>query len=127
MQKAAARDVLIYTIGFSNTGMHRARMNAKGGMASGPYASSLNTIHPGESALRSLADEAGGRSFFVESAGSLSDTYDEIATELRSQYVFVYRSEKAGTGGDWREVEIKPRNRGKYEIRTRKGYRARGG
>jgi len=127
MEKAAARDVLIYTIGFSGTGMARARMNAKGGMASGPYSSTLNNIHPGESTLRSLADEAGGRSFFVESAGALSETYDEIATELRSQYVFVYESDKDGTGGNWRSVEVKSRNRGKFEVRTRKGYRARGG
>lgn len=127
MEKAAAREVMIYTIGFSGTGMHRARMAARGGMASGPYNSTLNTVHPGESVLRSLSDDSGGRAFLVESAGALSETYDEIAAELRSQYVFVYRPTNGETDGSWREVKIKSRNRGKYEIRTRKGYRARGG
>lgn len=125
-EKAAAREVMIYTIGFSGGGMHRARMAARGGMSSGPYSSTLNTVHPGESVLRSLSDDSGGRAFLVESAGALSETYDEIAAELRSQYVFVYRPTNSKTDGTWREVKIKSRNRGKYEIRTRKGYRARG-
>jgi VWFA-related protein len=127
MEKAAAKDVMIYAIGFSGGGMHRARMTARGGMSSGPYSSALNSIHPGESILRSLADDSGGRAFLVESAGELSDTYDEIAAELRNQYVFVYQSTRELADGAWRKVDIKSRNRGKYETRTRKGYRARGG
>jgi VWFA-related protein len=127
MEKAVAKDVMIYTIGFSGGGMTRARMNARGGMNTGPYVSALNSIHPGESTLRSLSDESGGRAFLVESAGELSESYDEIAAELRSQYVFVYRPQKEVADGAWRKVDIKSRNRGKYEIRTRKGYRAQGG
>jgi|GEM_PF-483056 len=127
MKKAETRDVMIYTIGFSGGGMRRARMNAMGGMASGPYNSTLNSAHPGESVLRSLSDDTGGRAFLVESAGELSETYDEIAAELRNQYIFVYRPTNGSADGSWREVKIKSRNRGKYEVRTRKGYKARGG
>ncbi len=127
MEKAVLKDVMIYTIGFSGGGMQRARMTARGGMSSGPYSSALNSIHPGESVLRSLADDSGGRAFLVESAGALTQSYDEIAAELRSQYVFVYRPTRELPDGTWRKVDIKSRNRGKYEIRTRKGYRARGG
>jgi VWFA-related protein len=126
-EKAEAKEVMIYTIGFSGGGMNRARMNARGGMSSGPYASTLNAIHPGESVLRSLSDDSGGRAFQAESAGALTDSYDEIAAELRNQYVFVYRPTNSKRDGTWREVQVKSRNRGKYEVRTRKGYRAQGG
>ncbi len=126
-EKAEAREVMMYTIGFSGGGMNRARMNARGGMSSGPYSSTLNAIHPGESVLRSLSDDSGGRAFLVESAGALSESYDEIAAELRNQHVFVYRPTNGKLDGTWREVKVKSRNRGKYEVRTRKGYRARGG
>lgn len=77
----------------------------------------------GESAMRRLADETGGRIFRVSRRESLDDIYDTIQTELRSQYSVAYAPSNQARDGSFRRIEIKTKNRD-YRVQVRRGYYA---
>lgn len=70
--------------------------------------------------LNKLAEETGGRSFFIRAAEELRGVYAEIEKELRSQYLVAYESDQGGDRGSYREVEVDVK--GGYKARTIKGY-----
>ncbi len=71
--------------------------------------------------LSRLADETGGRFFFIERAKELGGIYDTIQKELRSQYLLAYQSSKEGNEDKFRTVEVKVGKPG-MEAKTVKGY-----
>jgi VWFA-related protein len=72
--------------------------------------------------LQRLADETGGRSFFVNGAGDLGRVYQDIEGELRTQYLIAYQSSAAGGDGTgFREVEVAVGVPG-AEAKTIRGY-----
>ena len=72
--------------------------------------------------LSRLADETGGRVFFIERAKELEGIYDVIQRELRSQYLLAYQSTREGGDPDkFRSVEIKLARPG-LEAKTVRGY-----
>ncbi len=72
--------------------------------------------------LSRLADETGGRFFFIEKARELDGIYDTIQKEVRSQYLLAYQSSKEGGSADkFRTVEVKVRKPG-LEAKTVRGY-----
>jgi Ca-activated chloride channel family protein len=71
--------------------------------------------------LSRLADETGGRFFFIERAKELEGIYDAIQKELRSQYLLAYQSSKEGNDDKFRTVEVKVAKPG-LEAKTVKGY-----
>lgn len=71
--------------------------------------------------LSRLADETGGRFFFIERAKELDGIYDTIQKELRSQYLLAYQSSKEGNDDKFRTVEVKMKKPG-MEVKTVKGY-----
>ncbi len=71
--------------------------------------------------LSRLADETGGRFFFIERAKELDGIYDQIQKELRTQYLLAYQSSKEGTDDKFRTVEVKMAKPG-MEAKTVKGY-----
>ncbi|HEX2165041.1 MAG TPA: VWA domain-containing protein [Thermoanaerobaculia bacterium] len=82
--------------------------------------------------LLRLADETGGRTFFVGRAHELAQVYAQIERELRSQYLLVYQSSldaaaggpgEEGAGGeeDFREVAVEVVRPG-VEAKTIRGY-----
>jgi Ca-activated chloride channel homolog len=72
-------------------------------------------------ALARLADETGGRSFFVETAAELLPIYRSIEEELRSKYLLVYQSTNAKPSREFRKVEVKVTEPG-LEAHTLRGY-----
>ena len=70
--------------------------------------------------LNGLAKVTGGRSFFISKAEDLAPVYDEIERELRSQYLLAYNSNRAGSGDEYRQVEV--RVKGRFKARTISGY-----
>ncbi len=74
--------------------------------------------------LGNLAEQTGGRTFFISEASELATVYDEIENELRSQYLLAYNSDQAAEAGVFREVAVEVRDaRGKrLEARTIRGY-----
>lgn len=72
--------------------------------------------------LSRLADETGGRFFFIEKANELGRIYDSIQQELRSQYLLAYQSSKEDKDAEkFRAVEVKMAKPG-LEAKTVKGY-----
>lgn len=69
--------------------------------------------------LARLAEETGGRSFFVDDAEALNDVYQTILDELRSRYLLVYQS--PGTGRGFRQIDVRVAGRG-LSVRAPRGY-----
>jgi VWFA-related protein len=71
--------------------------------------------------LKTLADETGGRSFFVEKAEELGPVYSAIQKELRSRYLLAYQSTNASREMRFRAVEVQVDRPG-LEAKTMRGY-----
>ncbi len=71
--------------------------------------------------LSEIADETGGRSFFVGDAAELEAIYRSIEEELRSQYLIAYQSSNTADERDYREVELKVARSG-VKVQTISGY-----
>ena len=71
--------------------------------------------------LSRLADETGGRFFFIEKASELERIYDLIQKELRSQYLLAYQSSQEADSDKFRTVEVKMAKPG-MEAKTVRGY-----
>jgi Ca-activated chloride channel homolog len=71
--------------------------------------------------LSRLAEDTGGRFFFISGAGDLPGVYQAIEKELRSQYLLAYQSSSAGDSDKYRTVEVKVGKPG-LEAKTLRGY-----
>ncbi|MEP7010905.1 MAG: VWA domain-containing protein [Acidobacteriota bacterium] len=71
--------------------------------------------------LTKLAEETGGRSFFVQKGEELSRIYTEIEQELRSQYLIAYQSTNSSDDTNFRTIECKVGKPG-LEAKTLRGY-----
>jgi VWFA-related protein len=84
----------------------------------------FNSMYLGsaESAMRKLAEQTGGRVIDVgNNAKKLRDAFDQIGTELRSQYMVGYVPTNTAMDGKYRKLEVKTVNPD-YKIQARKGY-----
>jgi Ca-activated chloride channel homolog len=71
--------------------------------------------------LNRLAEETGGRSFFIDRAGELDRVYESIEGEMRSQYLLAYQSTNPKRDEKFRAIEVKISRPG-LEAKTLKGY-----
>jgi len=71
--------------------------------------------------LVKLAEQTGGRSFFVEDPNELSDIYKTILEDLRSRYFLAYQSTNTADDTAFRTVEVKLKRSG-LEAKTLRGY-----
>lgn len=78
----------------------------------------------GDKVLRYFATETGGMAFFPFKAQDLSQSFENIANELRHQYSILYRPEPLKADGLWHTIEVKVKGRKDLAVRTRKGYYA---
>ena len=76
-----------------------------------------------EFVLRQLAQETGGRAFFIQRVEDLKDVYGTIANELSSQYTIGYASKNGRRDGGWRRVVVQVARSGAI-ARTKRGYYA---
>lgn len=105
LEMAQRSDVAIFTISTNSSGFF--------GLTA-PKADKL---------LKRLADETGGRAFFPFKAEDLSQSFQDIAAELRSQYSLAYRSSNVNRDGTFRAIKIEP-ERKNLKVKSRKGYYA---
>jgi Ca-activated chloride channel homolog len=73
------------------------------------------------SKLEKLANETGGRTFFVSKASDLAGVYAEIERELRSQYFLAFAPEPPPAAGERHTLGVEVRG-GKLRARTARGY-----
>jgi Ca-activated chloride channel family protein len=105
MELAQKADVTIFAISTNSTGFFGIKA---------PKA---------DKTLKRLAEETGGRAFFPFKAEDLSQSFQDIGTELRSQYSLGYRSSNPGRDGSFRTIRLDA-SRKSLKIKSRRGYYA---
>ncbi len=85
---------------------------------------SLAALEQSEQWLIKLTEETGGRLFLPKSFDELSAVYQQVADELRSQYVIFYTPQNAHRDGRYRTVRVKA-NCKDCRATSRLGYYAR--
>ncbi|GAB4418388.1 MAG: hypothetical protein OHK0021_23610 [Bryobacter sp.] len=78
----------------------------------------------GDRVLKHMSERTGGMTFFPFKASDLSQSFENIANELRSQYNLLYRPEPIKTDGQWHPVQIRVKGRKDLVVRARPGYYA---
>ena len=78
----------------------------------------------GDKVLRYLAEQTGGTYFTPFKATDLTQSFENIANELRCQYNILYRPEPLKMDGLFQPVTIRVKGRRELVVRTRKGYYA---
>src|SRR5579884_412418 len=78
----------------------------------------------GDKVMKYFANETGGLCFFPFKAEDLSQSFENIANELRHQYNLYYRPEPLLADGRYHAVQIAVRGRKDLIVRARKGYYA---
>jgi Ca-activated chloride channel family protein len=74
-----------------------------------------------EFVLKQLAQETGGRAFFLNQIGELNGIYTQISEELSSQYTVGYTSKNLKRDGAWRRIIVRA-GRPNLVARTKQGY-----
>ncbi|HET9086292.1 MAG TPA: VWA domain-containing protein [Acidobacteriaceae bacterium] len=89
-------------------------------------ADSGREAHRARKALQLLTDETGGLAFFPKSLDQVDSVAQEVAKDIRSQYIIGYRPSKPISEGGYRTIRVtaKAKGYGKLTVRTREGYQA---
>ena len=82
------------------------------------------TQSDGDKVLKYFSGETGGLTFFPFKATDLTQSFENIANELRHQYAMLYRPEPFNPDGLFHPVQIKVKGRKELVVRARKGYYA---
>ena len=78
----------------------------------------------GDKVLKYFAAETGGLTFFPFKVQDLSQSFENIANELRHQYNVLYRPDPVKNDGRYHEVAVRVKGRKDLVVRARKGYYA---
>ncbi len=81
----------------------------------------------GDKLLVQMAEETGGKSFFLSDMYALERAFKKISEELQSQYILTYRPVNQAYDGKTRKIEVRFRDKEdekRYRIRTKTKYRA---
>jgi VWFA-related protein len=74
--------------------------------------------------LNLLADKSGGRLFYADSPGNLSQTFARVAAELREQYSLGYYPKLAAQSGGERRIRVRVNAKG-LAVHARRSYAIR--
>jgi len=77
----------------------------------------------GDSVLKRLSDDTGGSVIEVNRAQDTSAAFQQIARELRTQYLLGYTPTNTKHDGAYRKIRVQVRN-GDYRVQARRGYYA---
>ena len=105
LELAQMADVVIYTISTNSVA------GAKGETG-------------GDKVLKYFSTETGGLTFYPFKVEDLSQSFENIANELRHQYSILYRPEPMKTDGSYQTIEVRVPTQGNLIIRARRGYYA---
>ncbi|OFV97631.1 MAG: hypothetical protein A3F68_00035 [Acidobacteria bacterium RIFCSPLOWO2_12_FULL_54_10] len=79
--------------------------------------------YQGDTVMREISEETGGRLFRAESREELEMAFGQISEELRNQYSLGFTPTNSARDGKFREIDVDVKSRG-YRVQTRKGYYA---
>ena len=77
----------------------------------------------GDSVLKKLSDETGGRVIEVNRVKDTRAAFQQIADELRTQYLLGYTPSNTKQDGSFRKIRVKVGD-GSYKVQARRGYYA---
>ena len=77
----------------------------------------------GETLLKRLCEQTGGRAWFPRDDQQLGRAYDAIAGEVHQKYLLTYTPRNQQRDGNWRSIDVKIPGT-EYRVRARKGYTA---
>ena len=80
----------------------------------------------GKKIMEQLATRTGGRYFEAKKKDNLEDIYNQIAQELRGQYLLSYTPDQLENDGAYHKISLKAK-KDDYVVITREGYYAPGG
>jgi Ca-activated chloride channel family protein len=81
----------------------------------------------GEHALIQMAEDTGGKYYYVVDPKDLEPAFAHVSDDLRTQYLLGYYAPKRGADTSFRSIKVKMADAGlKYELRYRTGYYADG-
>jgi VWFA-related protein len=103
VQKAQAREVLIYTIGLLDEEEKREAKRAK-------------------RALDALAASTGGVAFYPKEADDVGTFTLQVAHDIRNQYILAYSPSNQALDGSYRQIKVVVNTSSKPTVRTRTGY-----
>ena len=78
----------------------------------------------GDKVLERFAETTGGQVFFPFKIQDVSDAFNDIQNELRSQYALAYSPADFVADGHYRPIQIEPASKKNLKVRARKGYYA---
>ncbi len=81
----------------------------------------------GEHALIQMANDTGGKYYYVEEPKDLEPAFRKVSEDLRTQYLVGYYAPQRGRDNSFRTIKVRmkdPTLREKYELRYRSGYYA---
>lgn len=80
-------------------------------------------VSGGESVLRKISEETGGSVIEVSRARETPQAFEEIAKELRTQYLLGYTPSNSRHDGAFRKIRARVRDKS-YKVQARRGYYA---
>ncbi len=122
-------ETIVYTISLTES-LRRALDENTGGrinrLLMGNYNKRLIAMYRAQLALaeanlKQLASQSGGRVFFPLEQTELAGVYQQIAEELRTQYLITYRPTPRSTQTQWREIRVLV-TPGGYDVSARREY-----
>lgn len=90
-----------------------------------PIAADAGRNTGGEHALIQMAEDTGGKYYYVEDPKDLEPAFTHLSDDLRTQYVLGYYAPHGGRDQSFRTLKVQmkdPALRGKYSLRYRTGY-----
>ncbi len=108
LEAAQRADAIVYAIRFSDPAFYWRAANRPGG---------------GDEVLQRIAKETGGRVLMPQDTKRLGEAFDQIASELRSQYSLGYTPANAARDGRFRRVDVRVKRDG-HRVQARSGYYA---
>jgi Ca-activated chloride channel family protein len=78
-------------------------------------------VEAGDKVLQQFADQTGGHAFFPYRIDDLAQSFQDIGTELRSQYFIAYAPSNPPAVGAYRPIDVQTVRKGLI-VSTRKGY-----
>jgi VWFA-related protein len=79
--------------------------------------------YSGESVLKQMSEETGGRLFQVDRKNTLDAIFDQIQQEMRTQYAIGYTPTNGKKDGSFRKIDLRTGNKD-LKVQVRKGYYA---
>ena len=75
-----------------------------------------------QEAMASMAEATAGNAFVPASEKGLEPVFNQIASELRGQYLLLYYSNSQSTGGQFRRIAVAVPSHSELRVRARQGY-----